>query len=240
MKVKKIRIKKAAPLACTIISMIGVVGVGVTTAKSTVKAVKILERVEDEKEDSTELTKKEKFQLLAPTYIPPALVTLATISCIMGAHLLNKKQQAAIIGAYTALNKTYKDYTKKVREKYGEEADIEIKKEIVKEEFERDMVKNHGDYGESQLFYDEYTSAYFEAPLNRVLEAERQFNNAIDEFGCVNIGFLYDLINVDNLYYVDYGLDALVTDRVLFEHYKTYINDDLECVIVRMNNLYNA
>lgn len=240
MKVNKMKIKKIAPLAFSIISAIGVIGVGVTTAQSTVKAVKILERVKDEKEDSTELTTKEKFQLLAPSYIPPAIIALVTISCIMGAHVLNKKQQTAIIGAYTALNKTYKDYAKKVREKYGDEADLEIKKEIIKEEFDQDMVINEGKYDDSQLFYDEYTSAYFEASLNRVLEAERQFNNAIKEFGCVNVGFLYDLIDVDNLYYMDYMLDAPVTNQVLFEHHKAYINDDLECTIIRMTNFNYA
>lgn len=230
---KKIKIKKAAPLILSIISSIGVIGLGVTTAKSTVKAVKILKRVEDEKEDNAELTKKEKFQLVAPCYIPSAMIALCTISCILGAHALNKKQQTAIIGAYTALNKTYKDYTKKVRERYGDETDIEIKKEVIKDNFNYEM-RNEED---SELFYDEYTSAYFEAPMNRVLEAEKQFNQAIKKFGCVNIGFLYDLIDVDNLYYMDYALDYQVTDQVTFEHYKSYINDDLEVTIIRIPNI---
>lgn len=237
---KKVKIKKIAPLALSIISSIGVIGVGVTTAKSTVKAVKILKQVEDEKEDCSELTKADKVRLLAPTYIPPVIVALCTISCIMSAHVLNKKQQAVLIGAYTALNSTYKEYSRKIRERYGDETDLEIKKEIIKDEFERDMDKFNVGHSDSELFYDEYTSAYFEAPLERVLEAERQFNNAINEFGCVNVGFLYDLINVDNLYYMDYGLDAQITDPVEFEHYKAYINDDLECTIVRMNNFNYA
>lgn len=230
---KKIKIKKVAPLMLSIISSIGVIGVGVTTAKSTVKAVKILKCVEDEKEDNVELTKKEKFQLVAPSYIPPAMIALCTISCILGAHALNKKQQTAIIGAYTALNKTYKDYTKKVREKYGDETDIEIKKEVIKDNFNYKMQNDE----DSELFYDEYTSAYFEAPMNRVLEAEKQFNQAIEEFGCVNIGFLYDLIDVDNLYYMDYALDYQIKDPVIFEHHKAYINDDLEVTIIRIPNI---
>lgn len=227
------KIKTKYPLILSITAAVGTVAVGVLTARSTVKAVHILKIAEDESEK--ELSKKEKAELLIPTYIPPALVCLFTISCIMGAHVLNRKQQASLVSAYVALDKTYKRYCEKVSERYGKEVDREIKTEIVEEEC-REF--NCAPEVDTVLFYDEYTATYFESTTEKVTEAEEAFNAAIKYHGSANISLLFDLINPQNIIHMDdyifeYCYQTTFTKEVIFEHEVTYINDDLECWIIR-------
>ena len=227
------KIKTKYPLILSITAAVSTIAVGVLTARSTVKAVHILKMAEDESEK--ELSKKEKAELLVPTYIPPALVCMFAISCIMGAHVLNRKQQASLVSAYVALDKTYKRYCEKVSERYGRDVDREIKTEIVEEEC-REF--NCAPEVDTVLFYDEYTATYFESTTEKVTEAEEAFNAAIKYHGSANISLLFDLINPQNIIHMDdyifeYCYPTTFTKEVIFEHEVTYINDDLECWIIR-------
>lgn len=144
--------------------VIGVIGTAVLAASATPKVVRLLENTEYEKGEP--LTKIEKVKLAAPAYIPAAITGMATISCIVGANVLNHKQQASLISAYALLDRSYKDYRRKVREIYGDEADIEIRKEIAHDDFEEAQF----DINEEQiLFYDEYHRRYFESAAEKAI-----------------------------------------------------------------------
>ena len=227
------RLRTKYPLIFSIAAIVGTVAVGVTTAKSTIKATKILEIAKDESEK--DLTTKEKVELLAPVYIPPAFVCLATIACISGSYIFSSKQQASIISAYMLLDKTYKEYAKKVSERFGNEVDREIKEEIVKDQVTYFDCAPEEDL---QLFYDEYTASYFESTMERVTEAQRAFNEAIRLQGSANLSLLYDLIDPSNLIDTSHNVLYLTqpstfAEQIRFENYVTYINDDLECWIIR-------
>ena len=71
-------------------------------------------------------TKKEKFKVAAPIYIPTVLSGMATIACIISANLFNKVQQASIASAYALLSSSYKEYRDKLKELHGEDADLEV------------------------------------------------------------------------------------------------------------------
>ena len=47
-----------------------------------------------------------------------------SIVCIFGANVLNKKWQASIASAYALLDSLYKDYKNKVKELYGDDANL--------------------------------------------------------------------------------------------------------------------
>lgn len=224
------RFKDKYPLLLSAMAILGTVGVGIATAKSTVKAVHILDIAKDESDK--ELTKKEKFELLAPTYIPPVLICLGTISCIAGAHILNRKQQASILSAYIALDRTYKNYCDKVKGIYGDDIDTDIKKEIVKEQIIEDDMSSDLDDDEC-LFYEEYSNSYFEASMRNVKNAEKKFNEKIRKYGHADTDFFYSLVGGKNQYRIDCSCKRF--DReVIFDHELIFINDDLGCYIIRM------
>lgn len=151
----------------TILTCIGAAGVVVTsvlTAKAYAKASLAIENAMDEKYDSKgdfELTKIEKIKAVTPVYIPPIITGTATIACIFGANVLNKQAQASLASAYALLDASYRQYTDKVKEIYGDEADIQIKEEVAK-----GVEIPEGE----QLFYDLNSMQYFTASLDDVLQ----------------------------------------------------------------------
>ena len=128
----------------TILTCIGGAGVVATTVlavKATPKAIKLLEKAEEEKGEK--LTKTEIVKVAGPVYIPTILSGASTIACIFGANILNKRKQASLMSAYALLDNSYKEYRGMVSELYGEEAEERIKSELAKDKYDEDFFENH-------------------------------------------------------------------------------------------------
>lgn len=221
----------------TILTCIGAAGVVVTTITAINATPKALEKLEEARQEKgEELTRVEKFKMVAPTYIPTVLIGAGTIACIFGANVLNKRKQASLISAYTLLETTYKEYANKVIELYGEDASRNVKNEIAKDRYEETDIEIVDD---KQLFYDEYSQRYFESTLENVLRAEYTLNRMIStEYG-VYLNEFYDLLGIEQVDYGDYigWIDCqLVEDTwyswLDFIHTKVVMDDGLECTII--------
>ena len=137
----------------TCLAAIGVIGTTILAVKGTKKASERI--IEAKIEKGEELTKEETIKVAAPAYIPTVIMGVSTIACIFGINVLNQRQQATIASAYALADRTYKEYSNKVKEMYGEEVDQHIKDEIDENE---------------TLFYDLNTMQYFTAGIDDVLQ----------------------------------------------------------------------
>ena len=136
-------LKRHSSTILTCIGAAGVVATGVLAATATPKALMLLEEAKEEKGE--ELTKVETVITVAPVYIPAVLTGVSTIACIFGANALNKRSQASLMSAYALLNNSYKEYREKVTEIHGEEAEKNIRHEIVKDKYEEQTLKYSDD-----------------------------------------------------------------------------------------------
>ena len=223
----------------TILTVVGAIGVGATAVaavKDTPKALRLLESAKEEKGE--ELTKLETIKIAGPVYIPSIILGVSTIACIVGANVLNKRQQAALMSAYALLDNSYKDYKKKAQELYGDDADIQIKKSIAEDKYkEADIVVD----GNKQLFYDDFSGRYFESTMEDVIWAEYELNRTVSIYGGVYLNDFYDFLNIPTTDYGNYlgwSADSLSemywSSWVDFEHVKTVMDDGLECYIIVM------
>lgn len=227
-------LKKNSSTILTVVGAAGVVGTAVTAVKATPKALDILRVVEEEKGE--ELTKFEKVKVAGPVYIPSILIGAATIACIFGANVLNKRQQAALMSAYALLDNSYKEYRGKVKELYGDEVDLHIKKEIAKDKYDTSGITLEED---EILFYDEYSERYFEASMDKVREAEYQINKIISTNGGAYLNEYYAMLGIDDYEYGDYMgwsreqmMDGSWNPWLDFVHNKVEMEDGLECIII--------
>ena len=110
-------LKRKAPTILTCAGAIGVVGTSVLTAKATTKVSKLLEQATEEKGEK--LTVWETIDISLPSYFPALLAGTATIACIFGANVINKRRQATLLSAYGMLDQVYKEYRAKVNDIYG-------------------------------------------------------------------------------------------------------------------------
>lgn len=163
--VSKSFLKRNASTILTCLGAAGVIATSITAVKATPKAEMLLREAEEEKGEN--LTTLEKIQTAGPAYIPSLLIGVSTIACIFGANVLNTRQQATLMSAYGLLETSYKEYSKKVKELYGEEADNNVKEEVTKEHYtEIPETIPEG----KQLFFDFKTLNYFESTMDEVLQ----------------------------------------------------------------------
>lgn len=221
----------------TILTCIGAAGVVLTTVlaiKATPKATQLLEEARDEKGE--ELTNTEVLLTVGPAYIPTVVAGASTITCIFGANILNKRQQAALTSAYALLNSSYTEYKNKVVEMLGEEANEEIEAEIAKDAYAKsDIVVDEG----KELFYDSFSGRYFESTKIRVKEAEYFLNRDLIMRDYVYLNEWYDYLDLE---LVDGGWElGWSTGNCMamywqpwidFGHSKTTMDDGMECTII--------
>lgn len=219
----------------TCLGGVGLIATSVMTAKATPKAMQLLAKAKEEKGEG--LTKFEIVKATAPSYIPAVITGAATLACIFGANILNQRKQASLIGAYALIDNSYKEYKKKVGELYGENANEKIVEEIAKDKFEADPIVVSGD---NQLFYDEFSGRYFEAPIEAVVRAEYEMNRILAvEYGGLYLNEWFELVGLDRTDYGDhlgwsysYLQDVYWQNWIDFQHHTVELDDGLECVII--------
>ena len=232
----------------TILTVIGAFGVVATSVMAVKATPKVLDLLEDAKEEKgEELTKLEKFKIAAPKYIPTVITGAATIACIFGSNIINKRQQASLMSAYALVDQAYKDYKKKVDELYGEEAGEKVREEIAKDKYAGDGTLEDDN---KELFYDFYSGRFFEATREDVIWAEYELNRALSTNGSVCVNEFYGFIGAPELKplpeYEQVGWTYRQIEEMYwhswieFGHETTIIDNDsdeyegLECTIVNM------
>lgn len=203
------------------------------TAKATTKANKLLEEAKIEKGE--DLTKREVVQIAAPSYIPPIIMGLSTITCIFGANILNKQHQASLAAAYGVLDQYFKDYKKKVIEVHGEHADEKIVDSMAQDTYFGEKTN------EKELFFDAYSRRYFEADIEDILKVECDINKMlVTEWGA-SLNDLYSLLGLPpKEEYEELGWSIPKMEEMYWHawveinHRKTVMEDGTECYILEI------
>lgn len=230
-------LKKNSPTILTFVGAGGVVATAVMAAKATPKATLLLEKAKQEKGE--ELTKVEKLKVAGPAYIPSILVGAATISCVLGADVLNKRKQTALASAYAALSVAHKEHKDKVEEMLGEGTNAAITQEIAKDKYEESEIENPND-GET-LFYDEYSKRFFNSTLEKVQRAEYYLNRNLTMRDYAYLNEWYNELGLEEL---PQGYDLGWSTGVCYDYYwqpwidftneKATLDDGREYYIIRM------
>lgn len=150
----KLKLRKNAPTIMTV-SGVGFVLFGTVLAcKATTKMPDIL----DETKESLEKlkarkdgdNKKEKAKIYAKAagntvkeYAPAAVSMTAGIGLILGSHKIMKNRNTSIAAGYAALDAAYRKYRERVKEKYGEDAERDIRYGITRSTV--DVIEDNGD-----------------------------------------------------------------------------------------------
>lgn len=247
-------LKKATPTILTCIGGIGVVATTVLAVKATPKAIDLIQ--EDSRKnhdgDPNAATKTEVVKSCWKCYIPAAATGVTTVACILGANILNRRQQASLASAYAVVSRSYTNYKQSVKDLYGKEAHKKVLQhmDIKKAEPSRisapslltDACLDFEDAKEEErLFYDPFSQRYFTSTIGQILQAEYHLNrNFALEGGCIGVNDFYRFLGIepverfkdfgwwvdDDLYWID------------FDHVKTTVDDglngEIECYIIDM------
>jgi len=238
-------LKKASPMLLTCLSAAGMVAAVIFAVKATPKAQTLIEKAEKEKQEK--LTKAEIVKAAAPCYIPTVIVGTATLVCMFGACVLSRRQQTALIGAYTMLDTAYKGYREKAAELYGENADADIRaaviaerpKNFVEPDEELTIYPRFSDDDEyptegKLVFYEEHRDEFFEMTMAEVVLAESHLNRNFSMRGTATLNELYDMLRLPQTNIGD-ALGWTMSDGycwIDFFHYKRRLDDGMEYYII--------
>lgn len=232
------KVKRASPTILTVVGAVGVITTAVTAVRATPKAMNLCYEVWDESEEGREPTTIDYVRVGWKAYIPSVIIGIGTIACIFGANGLNKRQQTAITSAYILLDNAYKEYQKKVKELYGDDADAQVRKEITKDHYE-----HHEPSGENILFYDFFSGRYLERTMEQIIDAEYQLNRKFVHNDYITLNEWYELLDIDPIAFGDVlgwsigaGENFYGYQWIDFEHELQVMDDGLECYIIHMPN----
>lgn len=240
--------RQKSPIALAIMASAGVVVTAVMAVKATPKAVELIKADSRKNHDGDPhaYTKEEAVKSAWKCYIPTVAFGTATIACIVGANMLNTRQQIALGSAYSLLERSYKEYQGKLKELYGEEAHEKIINAVKAKDVDiyADSLgtQNDLDPGESvepdilRTFYDSFSDRYFESTLAKVIEAEYHINRNYVLGADVSLNDFYDFLGLDHTNNGDelgwYGLDGI--GWLDFNHRMTVLDDGLEVCVIDM------
>lgn len=169
---------KHGPGVLTGMGLVGMCSAMVSVARVTPRALVLLdEKKEQLKTDQLEL--EDAVKTTWKCYLPAAVTFGLSAACIIGAHTINTRRNAALMAAYTLSETALKDYQEKVVETIGEKKEQKIKEAVVKDKIEKNPVSNTEvivtEKGNT-LCYDVISGRYFKSDIEQIKKAINELN----------------------------------------------------------------
>lgn len=150
---------------------------------------------------------------LAKLYAPAIIVGVTSITCIFAGNNILRKRAVAMAAAYAAVDQGFKDYRERVKERFGDEVDKELRYNVQVKEIEKTVVNEDGTEttvketvkvadpkGDFRKVFDELNFNYHkDSGLNRCfLEGVQQFcNDKLRAQGYLFLNEVYDELGFD-------------------------------------------
>ena len=226
-------LKKYSPEIFVTVGVVGVVTSTVMACKATTKAGDILaehqekmdainEVVAMNKEEYTEEDHKKDTAIVyvqtaanfAKLYGPSIALGVFSLTCIIHSHNLLTKRNAALAAAYTAVDTGFKEYRKRVVERFGKELDHELRYNIKAQEFEKTIINENGEeeviketvnvadpntYSDFARFFDESCRGFCKDPEANLVFLKAQQNWANEKLkanGYLFLNEVYEMLGL--------------------------------------------
>lgn len=235
---KKVELKaiKHSPEILAGVGVVGVVGSLVMACKATTKLSDVLEESkeqldkikevaadpayeekysqDDAKKDTT-ITYVQTAMKVTKLYAPSVILCAGSLGCLLASNNILKKRNAALSAAYMTIDKSFKEYRKRVADRFGEQIEKEIRYNIKAEEITKvdengnevtetvKQIDNSDDpnsYSDYARFFDESCAAWQnDAEYNLTfLKAQQQYaNDLLKARGRLFLNEVYRMLGID-------------------------------------------
>lgn len=191
----------------------GIIGSVIFAVKATPKAIDAIDKAEIEKAKQESGDISEHKRIVAPLtpvetikvtwkyYIPTVSTVAFSISCILAAHNVTSKRNAALLAAYKISETAFEDYREKVVETIGEKKDSTIRNKVAQDKVTKDPVENHEvivtKAGET-LCKEPLSGRYFYSDPEKIRQSLNELNALMLSECYVSLNDWYYLLGLDN------------------------------------------
>ena len=240
------KFKKHSPEILVVAGVVGVIGSTVIACKATTKINDILDdtkdqldkiheagerlengetlRFKDGEEYTVEQNKKDLTIVYAQTalkfaklYAPSVIIGGLSITAILTGHNITRKRNIALAAAYTAVDKSFKEYRGRVVERFGEALDKELKYGIKSKEVDEVVTNEDGtesvvkktvdvvdatnpmNVSEYARFFDDGCAGWTKDPEYNLMflrDQQRYANDLLKSKGHLFLNEVYDLLGI--------------------------------------------
>lgn len=233
----KFNVRKHSPEILIVAGVAGVVTSAVMACKATTKVGKVVEKHEqdvnevhealekgvtkageqynqdDAKKDLTIMYAQTGLQLVK-LYAPSVILGTLSLTAIISSNHILRKRNVALAAAYTAIDKSFKEYRGRVVERFGKELDRELRYNIKAKEIEEKVVDENGkestikktvevvdpnSYSCYAKIFDESCIGWSKNPEYNLMFLKQQQANAnklLQQNGYLFLNEVYDMIGV--------------------------------------------
>ena len=232
----EMKVRKYSPEILAGVGVVGVIASTVMACKATTKLNDILAEskeqleqiktvavdpayadkyTEDDAKKDTTITYVQTGVTVAKLYAPSVILCASSLGCLLASNNILKKRNAALSAAYMTVDKSFKEYRRRVAERFGDEVEKEIRynikaKEIVTVDEEGNEVKetvkvmegadNPTTYSDYARFFDESCPAWQNDPEYNLtfLRAQQQYaNDLLKAQGRLFLNDVYKMLGID-------------------------------------------
>lgn len=232
----EMKVRKYSPEILAGVGVVGVIASTVMACKATTKLNDILaeskEQLEQIKEVAADPSYEEKYTQddaksdttityvqtgvkIVKLYAPSVILCASSLGCLLASNNILRKRNAALSAAYMTVDKSFKEYRRRVAERFGDEVEKEIRynikaKEIVTVDEEGNEVKetvkvmegadNPTTYSDYARFFDESCPAWQNDPEYNLtfLRAQQQYaNDLLKAQGRLFLNDVYKMLGID-------------------------------------------
>ena len=211
----ELKVREHSPEILAGVGIVGVIASTVMACKATTKLSDILEESkdqldqiktvavdpayadkysEDDAKKDTTITYVQTGVKVAKLYAPSVILCAGSLGCLLASNNILKKRNAALSAAYMTVDKSFKEYRKRVADRFGEEVEKEIRYNIKAKEVTAvdengnevtetvkimDGTDDPNTYSDYARFFDESCAAWQnDAEYNLTfLKAQQQYAN---------------------------------------------------------------
>ena len=238
------KLKKHSPEILVVAGVIGTVTSVVMACKATLKVNDVIDETKETIEtihdcigkglktaDGEEYTQEVANKDLTIVYIqtgwkfaklygPAVLLGVASIGCMVGSNQILRKRNIALGAAFTAMDKSFKEYRSRVIEKFGKDLDRELRFNTKAEQIEETVVDENGkestvtktvEIVDPNVTHSIYSVVFCEgntgwtknAELNKVflLQQQNYANDKLRLNGVLTLNEVYDMIGAPRTAY---------------------------------------
>lgn len=208
--------KKHSPELLFGFGILGVVGAGILACRATLKVEHVLEQAEWRKARARNRREESAVKIkltgdLFKLYAPAIGLGVVSVAALTGSHVTLNRRNASLTAAYAALDRSFKEYEKRVKEEFGEEKARDLRyglEDVTEHDTEKGLVHVkkmraiRGDLSPYARYFDRDTAPHAWQPVPEynfmfIRANQNSANQQLQTKGFVLLNDVYDGLGLD-------------------------------------------